>query len=147
MLGSQGVEPSTAFYGAILLLIWLYLVEAWRTLVSLSLWQKATACLSPGPVAGAMYHLKPGTVVTQQRELTRYFSLYSPPSCFSLQRRRWLEKKSSKGSNERERNIYRFCVILVWFRLWLLSLQTNPLSLNSKTERVHLQAVTRWKHP
>lgn len=43
----------------------------------------------------------------------------------------------------RKRNIYRF----LWFRLWLLSLQTNPLTLDSKTERIHLQAVTRWKYP
>lgn len=123
-----------------------YQLPGRTSLVYLSLWKEATACSFPLPVAKIVPPQSQGTVFPQQEELTRYYSIRSLPSCSPLQRRRWAkkEKKKSRSGSNVEREIF---IGFVWFRLWLLSLQTNPLRLDSKGERVHLQAVTRWEHP
>lgn len=122
-----------------------YQIPGRTSLVYLSLWKEATACSFPLPVAKIVPPQSQGTVFPQQEELLDITaSVHYHPALLYREDAGLKKKKKSRSGSNVEREIF---IGFVWFRLWLLSLQTNPLRLDSKGERVHLQAVTRWEHP
>lgn len=149
-LTGGGAYP-TAVYGAILLRICSQLVKATTNYQQGQVWYIYPYEKKPLPASfpflwPTLSHLKARAPCSPSKknllEITASVR-YHPALLYREDAGLRKKKKSRSGSNV-EREIF---IGFVWFRLWLLSLQTNPLRLDSKGERVHLQAVTRWEHP